>query len=286
MVKFLRDYAYNHSFSRTIRLDQAACLVGKQVTNYCNENTINILDAPVGDHRVIGIVEQMIQTIKRRLSCKQVERQETFSTSPMIKSIISDLRLTKQKTTKITPFEAHFGRSANTPLKNSSTAPLSLDVTYKKITNCYLDADTDPAEDFLDDAGWVNHDKSDIEIEKTMCKAQQDAGRRYGDSTNKESRFIIHPKLTNPIPRAEAYLNVKLARKLPHKTRAKKQLAGLYQVLKTGAFVTKSSRTRTIINEPGQSPFKVRDSNNGKFGTKAEQATNLWNYAQRRPARL
>ena len=48
VVKFLRDYAYTHGIPRTIPLDQATCLVGKQVTNYCNEININILDAPVG----------------------------------------------------------------------------------------------------------------------------------------------------------------------------------------------------------------------------------------------
>ena len=126
VVKFLREYAYNHGTQRTIRLDQANCLVGKQVTNYCNENNINILDAPVGDHRALRIVERMIQTIKRRLSCMKAEQKETFSTSNAIKLIISDPRLKKQKTTKITPFEAHFGRPATTPLKNISTVPSSL----------------------------------------------------------------------------------------------------------------------------------------------------------------
>ena len=55
-MKFLRDYANTHGIPRTIRLDQATCLVGKQITNYCNENNINIIDAPVGDHRAIGLV--------------------------------------------------------------------------------------------------------------------------------------------------------------------------------------------------------------------------------------
>ena len=64
VVKFLRQYAYKHGIPRTIRLEQATCLVGQQVTNYCNENNFNILDAPVGDHRAIGLVEQMIQTKK------------------------------------------------------------------------------------------------------------------------------------------------------------------------------------------------------------------------------
>ena len=104
----------------------------------------------------------------------QAERKETYSTSAAIKLFISDLRLTKQKTTKITPFEAHFVRPANTPLKNIITDPSSLNSTYVKITKYYLDADTVPGEDFLDDAGWINPDRGDLEIEKTMCQAQQD----------------------------------------------------------------------------------------------------------------
>ena len=83
----------------------------------------------------------------------KAENKETFATSIAIKQIISDLRLTKQKTTKITPFEAHFGRPANTPLKNISTVPSSLNLTSEKIINHYLDADTVPADDFLDEMG-------------------------------------------------------------------------------------------------------------------------------------
>ena len=156
----------------------------------------------------------------------KAENKDTFSTSEAIKQIISDLRLTKQKTTKITPFEAHFGRPANTPLRNISTTPSSLNLTCEKIINHYLDADTVPADDFLDEAGWVNPKRSDLEIEKTMYRAQQDAGHRYRNSDNKESRFIIHPKLTDPIPRTEKSLSIKLDRKLPNKKRKKRQLAG------------------------------------------------------------
>ena len=123
-----------------------------------------------------------------------------------------------------------------------------------------------------------------LEIEKNMCRAQQDTGRRYRDPDNKYSQFIIHPKILNSILRTKASLNIKLARKLPNKKRAKRQLAGLYEVLKSGSYVTKSSPTTTIINEPGWAPVKVRDSDLAKFGTKAERATNLWTYAKRTPA--
>ena len=142
----------------------------------------------------------MIQTIKRRLSCKKAENKDTFSTSKAIKQIISALRLTMQKTTQITPFEAHFGRPANTPLRNISTNPSSLNLTYEKIINHYLYAATVPADEFLDAAGWVNPNRSDAEIEKKMCQASLDAGSRYRDSDDKESRFITHLKLTGPFP--------------------------------------------------------------------------------------
>ena len=92
--------------------------------------------------------------------------------------------------------------------------------------NHYLDADTVPADDFSDKTRSVNPDRSDLEIEKAICRAQQDAGRRYLNSDNKESRFIVHPKLTDPIPRTEKSLSIKLALKLPNKKRAKRQLAG------------------------------------------------------------
>ena len=121
----------------------------------------------------------MIQTIKRRLSCLKAENKDTFSTAKAIKQIVSDLRFTNQKTTKITPFEAHFGRSANTPLRNISTLPSSLNLTYEKIVNHYLDAETVSAEDLLDETGWISANRSDIEIEQKMCQASLDAGQRY-----------------------------------------------------------------------------------------------------------
>ena len=212
----------------------------------------------------------------------KAENKDTFSTSKAIKQIVSDLRLTKQKTTKITPFEAHFGRPANTPLRNNSTLPSSLILTYEKILNHYLDAETVSAEDLLDEAGWISSNKGDIAIEQKMCQAS--SGQRHRESDNKESRFITHPQITDRIPRTEQSLKGKLARKLPNKKRAKRQLAGLYEVLKPGSFVTKSSPTTTIINEPGRSPVKVRDSDLAKFGARAERSTNLCVYAQRRPA--
>ena len=124
------------------------------VKNFCKQHNINILPAPVNDHRAIGLVERLIQTIKRRLGCMKLDnRNKTFTIKEAIKSIVYQLRICKQKTTNVTPFQAHFGRKPNTPLSNISAQPKSSNLSYENILHHYLDADTVPVEDFLDKNG-------------------------------------------------------------------------------------------------------------------------------------
>ena len=76
-------------------------------------------------------------------------RNKTFTIKEAIKSIIYQLRICKQKTTNVTPFQAHFGRKPNTPLSNISTLPKSSNLSYENILHHYLDADTVPVEDYF-----------------------------------------------------------------------------------------------------------------------------------------
>ena len=67
-------YIENHGFPRSIGLDQAKCLVGNQVKTFRYKNNIDIIEAPVNDHRAIGLVERPLQTIKNRLACIKEEK--------------------------------------------------------------------------------------------------------------------------------------------------------------------------------------------------------------------
>ena len=226
VIKFLDEYIHIHGVPRNIRLDQASCLIGYTVNSFCKQHNINIITAPAKDHRAIGLVERLIKTIKRRLSCMELDsRNNTFTIKEAIKSIIYQLRICKQKTTNAKSFQAHFGRKPNTPLSNISTIHKSSHLSYENILHHYLDADTVPVEDYHDENGWVNGDRSDISIEEAMQKAQVDAGRRYNGEHNKSvSRFIMHPKHNNPIPRSEKFLETNLARKVSK--RSKRDLRG------------------------------------------------------------
>ena len=72
-------YIKNHRVPRFIRLDQANCLIGHQVRTFCNRNNIEIFEAPVNDHRAIGFIEKLIQTIMNRFACIKEEKSANNS---------------------------------------------------------------------------------------------------------------------------------------------------------------------------------------------------------------
>ena len=69
VTKFLNNYIYNHGVPRTIKLDKIRCFRGKKFETFCSENNITPIYAPANNHRAKGLVERLIQTIKRQLSC-------------------------------------------------------------------------------------------------------------------------------------------------------------------------------------------------------------------------
>ena len=118
-----------HGIPRAIRMDQARFQTGHQIKTFCNQNNIQLIEAPIHDHRAIGLVERLIQTIKNRLACIKTAAQNQFNMKASINSIIYQLRIGRQKTIRISPFEAHFGRKAKTPLSNITTNPDSKSLT-------------------------------------------------------------------------------------------------------------------------------------------------------------
>ena len=83
---------------------------------FCTENNITQKFCPVRDHRGCGLVERTIQTIKRRLGVMLLD-EKVQSIKLCFSTIIRDLRWNKQKSIKVSPFEAHFGRLPKTEFK-------------------------------------------------------------------------------------------------------------------------------------------------------------------------
>ena len=113
------------------------------------KKNITPIFAPANDHRAIGLVEHLIQTIKRQLSCMKSQLNKNFNLDYSLYAIIQRLRISKQKTIDITPFEAHFGRKCNTPISNITTIPNNTNLNYNNIIKHYLDEDTIPGRAYL-----------------------------------------------------------------------------------------------------------------------------------------
>ena len=120
-MKFRQEYVLLHGIPRSIRLDQARCQTGQQFKAFCNQNNIQLIEAPIHDHRSIGLIERLIQSIKNRLVCFKTAARNQFNLKASTNSIIYQLPICRQKTIIISPFDAHFGRKANTPLSIFST---------------------------------------------------------------------------------------------------------------------------------------------------------------------
>ena len=82
---------------------------------FCKYNNIKPILAPTGGLRGRGMVERLIQTIKRRLVAINIDTNWSKETlANKISAKIENRKLVPNTTTKITPFEANFGRKPNT----------------------------------------------------------------------------------------------------------------------------------------------------------------------------
>ena len=272
VIKFLNKYIYNHGVPRTIRLDPAQCFTGKKFETFRTENNITPIYAPANDHRAISLVELLIQKIKRQLSCVKTQLNKKFNLEQSLHAIIQRLRISKQKTIDITPFEAHFGEKCNTPISNITTKPNNKNLYYNKIIKQYLDEDTIPGRSYLTEEQWAGTALcSDTEIEKVICAASARAQKKEDKMKDGEQRLIWSEGPSSPIPCSERSIQLRLARKIYDSQRQKKNLDGLYEVLAPGSTVCKVSLTTSVIEEPNRQEVRVRNSDIAKFGTKAER---------------
>ena len=138
-------------------------------------------------------------------------------------------------------------------------------------------------EELISEDNWDTETRSDIEMEQNKEKLSKDAVRRSNADHTKESRVIPHPDVGWAVPRTEASLTVKLAKKKRKSKRSKKSLDGLYEVLAPGSSVIKTDAFTKVIKEPGKREVTNGNLDLAKFGTKAVRQTDLQIYANSRP---
>ena len=134
-IDYLEEYCKFHGIPRLLRCDQEQPFKSRDFNVHCKDNNIKLILAPAGDHRATGMVERLIQTINRKLGVMAIDplwSSEDITT--IVSNIIQNIRLIPNRITKITPFEAHFGRKPNTALSNIVTKSTKHNLSYKNKT--------------------------------------------------------------------------------------------------------------------------------------------------------
>ena len=145
ILKFLKSYISNHGVPRKIHIDQGTSFMSNAIKAFCNGEGIEIIKSPVNDHRATGCVERTIGSLKNSILTFAHEKIPE-PLEKMVERALGALRFSKNSTLKISPFEAHHGREANTVLRNLTRKPSLQNLDWsrvKKTKNACLDA-TDP----------------------------------------------------------------------------------------------------------------------------------------------
>ena len=87
------------------------------------KKNIKLIFSPTHDHRASGMVERLIQTLKRRLATMNIDPiWDNTANAEKISEKIESIRIIPNRVTKNPPFQAHFGRpkSPNYPISSQN----------------------------------------------------------------------------------------------------------------------------------------------------------------------
>ena len=173
--KFLNKYITQHEVPRNIRLDQARCLKGNKIQQLCKRNNIQLIYAPANDHCPKGLVERLLQTVKRRLGCIKLDpNQKPFNIRNALQNISFEPRTCRKKNSKLSPFEALYGRKANTALSNITSKPNIKNLNWSNTLKYYLDDNIIGEDELISQDKWYDEDlDSDEEVRTTKQRKLQ-----------------------------------------------------------------------------------------------------------------
>ena len=133
--------------------------MSNEIKAFCNGKGIEIIKSPVNDHRATGCVERTIGSLKNSI-LMFVQEKYPEPLEKTVKRARGALRFSKNATLKISPFEAHHGREANTVLQNLTKKPSLQNLDWSRVIktkNACLDNSDPNANDMPQsaDTNWA-----------------------------------------------------------------------------------------------------------------------------------
>ena len=206
-MEFLNQYCKFHGIPRSIRCDQAQAFKSRAFEIYCKDKNIKLIFSLTHDHRASGMVERLIQTLKRRLATMNIDPiWDNTTIAEKITEIIESIRLIPKRITKIAPFQAHFGRPKNTELSNILTKPNTKNLSYNNIKSFYLDKRLLQNPSLTPAAIWDRDTNSEINLdiqyrqdEPTLQEPQSEAAQS-SEPSESDNAPLLPPQKGTIIP--------------------------------------------------------------------------------------
>ena len=215
------------------------------------------------------------------MSCIKLDpNQKSFNINKTLQNISFELRTSRKKNSKLFPFEAHYGRKANTAFTNITSKPNIKNLNWSNTLKYHLDDNIIGEEAVISQDKWYDED-SDAEVEASKQRKLQEAK----DDENEVPRIIKLPAANFEEPLARNSPRIQLARKTLATSRNKKQLQGLYEAIPEGAALIKTTDSTVTIKVPGQQGTVLNKSDVAKFGTPEQRHIPVINFAARKTVR-
>lgn len=128
IMKFLGKHIILEGVTRELYCEQGSGFTSKELEFFYSSNNIKILFAPENDHRGIGLVERLIQTLKTQLHAMRLPKtgeKSTVKIAQLLAELIKTLRITPNQPGGKSPFEIHNKRKPNTPVTNITRPTVS-----------------------------------------------------------------------------------------------------------------------------------------------------------------
>ena len=198
-LKYLSEYSQFHGIPRSIRVDQAQAFKAREFEIFCKNKNIKLISIPAGDHRATGMVERLIQTLKRRIAV--MENDPLWSSADLatiVAKIIESIELIPNTTTRMKPFEAHFGIPPNTELSNIITKPSNKKLSYNKLKNFASDQATLRQPPLPRELIWDYDNDSEPELD-IQYKAQSQPARSSDSDDSENAPLLSHTRVPGKI---------------------------------------------------------------------------------------
>ena len=176
-IKCLKEYFCTHGIPRIIRSDRGTAFTSKEFMQFTNDIEIKQKFAPPNYHKNTGMIERCISSL---YSLYLANLKDKLTENGALQKTLFTMRNMENRTTKLTPFEAHFGRMQPNRIRNKLYKP-SLDAlswSNVKLKLICLEQEQEQMDNLMEKSSQSGDDSEEI-LEEVRTKHRRKEVSRF-----------------------------------------------------------------------------------------------------------